>query len=189
MRLMDQLIKFDVAGRRKREGRWRRPVVALLLCLALIVPAAQAQEAPTPTLDQIQTVARELYCPLCNGVRLDNCELQACVQMRQVIAERLTAGASKEQIKQEFVAQYGPIVLGEPPREGLNWLIWALPVVALIAGAVWLLWTLRGWTKAPAAAPATAASAAAPRAANGAAGQAEFLAQVDADLEGLEGLD
>ncbi len=185
---MDQLFKFDVAVRRKREGRWRWPVVALLLCLALIVPTAQAQEAPTPTLDQIQTVARELYCPLCNGVRLDNCDLQACVQMRQVIAERLTAGASKEQIKQEFVAQYGPVVLGEPPREGLHWLIWALPVVALIAGVIWLLWTVRGWTKAPAAAPVSA-PAASPGPAGGAAGQAEFLAQVDADLEGLEGLD
>ncbi|HNS02223.1 MAG TPA: cytochrome c-type biogenesis protein CcmH [Anaerolineae bacterium] len=185
---MDQLIEFDLADRRKREGRRRPLVVALLICLALIVPVAQAQEAPTPTLDQIQTVARELYCPLCNGVRLDNCELQACVQMRQVIAERLTAGASKEQIKQEFVAQYGPIVLGEPPREGLNWLIWALPVVALIAGAIWLLWTLRGWTKAQTAAPA-AASAADQSASGRAAGQAEYLAQVDADLAGLEELD
>ena len=57
----------------------------------------------------------ELYCPLCNGVRLDTCELQACIQMRQVISDKLAEGVSKEQIKQEFVAEYGPKVLGEPP--------------------------------------------------------------------------
>ena len=179
------VIDTNAAGRRRWTGRWRRAVVALLFCLALVVPTAQAQEVSTPTLDQVQTVARELYCPLCNGVRLDNCELQACVQMRQVISVRLAAGASKEQIKEEFVAQYGPVVLGEPPRQGLNWLMWLLPVVALIGGAVWIFRTMRGWTKAPVAAPAQPAgsgSAAAPSETT----DDRFLAQVDADLRRLD---
>jgi cytochrome c-type biogenesis protein CcmH len=171
-----------------REGRWQRTVVALCIALVLVVPAAQAQENPTPTLDQIQAVARELYCPLCNGVRLDNCDLQACVQMRQQISDRLAAGVPKEQIKQEFVAQYGPVVLGEPPREGLNWLVWLLPVVALIGGAVWIFMTLRGWTKTAPAAPAGQATA--PRALPPVVPSAEvnddYLAQVDADLERLD---
>lgn len=176
-----------VTGRPKQEGRWWR-VVALWLVLALAVPVVQAQESSTPTLNEIQAVARELYCPLCNGVRLDNCELQACVQMRQVIADRLAAGVSEEQIKQEFVAQYGPVVLGEPPREGLNWLIWILPVAALIGGGIWLFLTLRGWTRAPAAASA-GAPAAVPPLPQGSKPQAQdddFLAQVEADLERLE---
>jgi cytochrome c-type biogenesis protein CcmH len=178
------MIELDAAGRPRREGTWRRSLAVALICLALVVPAAQAQEAPTPTLDQIQAVARELYCPLCNGVRLDNCDLQACVQMRQVIADRLAAGVSKEQIKQEFVAQYGPIVLGEPPREGLNWLIWLLPIAALVGGAIWVLWTVRGWTKAPSAAPA--ASPAAPPPSGAVAPGDVYLSQVDADLERLD---
>ncbi len=176
------VIDTNAADRRQWAGSWRRAVVVLLFCLALMVPAAQAQEAPTPTLDQIQSVARELYCPLCNGVRLDNCELQACIQMRQVISVRLAAGASKEQIKDEFVAQYGPVVLGEPPREGLNWLIWLLPAAALIGGSIWIIRSLRGWTKAPAAAPAGPRAAAA----SGDAANDRFLAQVDADLQELD---
>ena len=154
----------------------------------LVVPAAQAQENPTPTLDQIQAVARELYCPLCNGVRLDNCDLQVCFQMRQVIADRLAAGAPKEQIKQEFVAQYGPVVLGEPPREGLNWLVWLLPVVALIGGAVWILVTVRGWTKAPAGAlaPTSAGGSPLPPAPSADSDSEDYLAKVDADLQQLE---
>ena len=129
-------------------------LTALLLCLA---PAAFAQ-APTPTLDEINAVARELYCPLCNGVRLDTCELLACIQMRQVIADKLAAGVSEEQIKQEFVALYGPVVLGEPPRQGLDWLIWIAPALALVAGAAWLFYTLRRWTRQPAVATATASA-------------------------------
>jgi cytochrome c-type biogenesis protein CcmH len=104
--------------------------------------------------------------------------------MRQVIADRLAAGVPKEQIKQEFVAQYGPIVLGEPPREGLNWLIWLLPIAALVGGAIWVLWTVRGWTKAPSAAPA--ASPAAPPLPGATAPGDVYLSQVDADLERLD---
>ena len=108
--------------------------------------------------------------------------------MREVIADRLTAGATKEQIKQEFVAQYGPIVLGEPPREGLNWLVWLLPVAALIGGGIWILMTLRGWTKASPATQAgvtTASNALSPLAPDANASD-DYLARVDADLERLE---
>ncbi len=184
---MNNLSLSDAAHRPWREGRWRRAVVAVWIALALVVPVAQAQENPTPTLDQIQAVARELYCPLCNGVRLDNCDLQACFQMRQVISDRLAAGVSKEQIKQEFVAQYGPVVLGEPPREGLNWLVWLLPVAALVGGAVWIFRTMRGWTKAPPATPADPAAIpnALPPVVPSTEVYNDYLAQVDADLERL----
>ncbi len=111
-----------------REEGWGRLVrlVVLLLCVASLsgTPSALAQQGPTPTLDQVNAVARELYCPLCNGVRLDTCDLQACIQMRQVISDKLAAGVPKEQIKQEFVAEYGPKVLGEPPRSGIDLLAW-----------------------------------------------------------------
>ncbi|HSN75022.1 MAG TPA: cytochrome c-type biogenesis protein [Anaerolineae bacterium] len=185
---MNNHIEHGAVHRLWREGRWQRTIVAICIALVLVVPAAQAQENSPPTLDQIQAVARELYCPLCNGVRLDNCDLQACVQMRQVISDRLAAGVAKDQIKQEFVAQYGPVVLGEPPREGLNWLIWLLPVVALIGGAVWVFMTLRGWTQAPAG-PASAAPAAEPQSPltpGASADSDDYLAQVDADLRRLE---
>lgn len=156
-----------------------------LLVLALGLSSAAAQE---PTLDEINEVARELYCPLCNGVRLDTCDLQACIQMRQVIAEKLEAGVPKEQIKREFVAQYGPIVLGEPPRQGLNLLGWVLPVAALALGAGWLLYTIRRWTRQP----ASAASEPAPTveqqpAATAAADDSDtYLSRVEAELAELD---
>ena len=76
--------------------------------------------------------------PLCNGVRLDNCELQACVQIREVIAQKLVAGESKEQIKVYFAQQYGDVVLGEPAREGFNLVVWIFPILAVVVGAAGL---------------------------------------------------
>jgi cytochrome c-type biogenesis protein CcmH len=82
----------------------------------------------------VNEVARGLWCPLCSGVRLDACELQACIQMKDMIAIKLAEGASDEEIKAYFAEQYGPQVFGEPPREGFNWLAWILPVFVLLAG-------------------------------------------------------
>lgn len=72
-------------------------------------------------------MSRELWCPLCSGVRLDSCELKACEQMKDVIAIKLSEGEDTTSIKSYFVDQYGPQVLGEPPRQGFSVLAWVLP--------------------------------------------------------------
>ena len=114
--------------------------LALGLALLLWQGAAQAQaQALLPegvTADEVNVVARELWCPLCSGVRLDSCELQACTQMKEVIGIKLAEGEDLNSIRNYFVAQYGPQVLGEPPRAGFNWLAWILPVVGLFLGGV-----------------------------------------------------
>jgi cytochrome c-type biogenesis protein CcmH len=119
-----------------------------LVASSLLAPSAVARAQATPpdagkvTADEVNAVARQLWCPLCSGVRLDTCELKACEQMRQEIALKLEEGEDVASIKQYFLEQYGPQILGEPPREGFNWLAWILPVIALGGGAVFLL--LRG---------------------------------------------
>jgi cytochrome c-type biogenesis protein CcmH len=97
-------------------------------------PAAQATEPAKASPDQVDVVARQLWCPLCNGVRLDACELKACDQMKDLIAVKLAAGEDAESIKAYFVQQYGPQVTGEPPQSGFNWLAWLLPGLAAVVG-------------------------------------------------------
>lgn len=124
------------ARRSLRFGVWMAAVVlALWAGLALAQNDAPAVAVPPEiTADQVNEIAKEIWCPLCSGVRLDACELKACDQMKDVIAIKLAEGENLEQIRNYFVLQYGPQVLGEPPREGFNWLAWILPVVALVVG-------------------------------------------------------
>jgi len=92
------------------------------------------------TMDQINIVASELWCPLCSGVRLDSCELKACEQMKEEIAIQLADGKDTEFIKAYFLDQYGPQILGEPPREGFHWLAWITPFALLgISGVILIL--------------------------------------------------
>ncbi len=150
--------------------------LALLLVLGVVAPA----HAQTPTPNQINAVARELWCPLCNGVRLDNCELQACVQMREVIAEKLMAGESKEQIKAYFVQQYGDVVLGAPSGTGFNLVAWLLPVLIFVTAVGWLAFLVRAWTRRRIPAAVSAAS-------HQSGGQPDaYLKRVDEELKRYE---
>jgi cytochrome c-type biogenesis protein CcmH len=135
--------------------------VALVALLAFTVAFATANDAraQTPTPNQINEVAKDLWCPLCNGVRLDNCELQACVQMREVIAQQLQAGESRDNIKAYFVQQYGDVVLGQPSTEGFNLIAWVFPILAAVVGIGWVAYIVVTWQKKKAATvPAGAAA-------------------------------
>ena len=122
-------------------------VSAFLLALALLVMLGVrvvAAQAPTPSDDDVNAVARELYCPVCENIPLDVCPTTACAQWRELIRLKLSQGQSKEQIKQYFVDQYGDRVLAEPPRTGLNWLAYGLPPVIFLVGVYVVYRGLRG---------------------------------------------
>jgi cytochrome c-type biogenesis protein CcmH len=76
-------------------------------------------------------------------------------QMRGVVRERLAAGESPEQVVQYFVDKYGEWILLSPTRRGFNLLVWAMPVVSVLAGLVTVALLLRRWTRARPARAAT----------------------------------
>jgi cytochrome c-type biogenesis protein CcmH len=132
----------------------------VLIAAVLAVPTARVlAQDPTPvTDDQINEVARQLYCPVCENITLEVCSTTACAQWRSLIAEKLSQGWTPDQIKQYFVDQYGDRVLAEPPKRGLNWLVYLLPPVVILAAGVYLVRAMKQMKK-PAAASAVKADA------------------------------
>lgn len=162
--------------------------LGVLIFTLLLIPPTAAQNR-TPTTEEINAIARELWCPLCNGVRLDTCELRACEQMRETIRDMLATGESKEAIKAYFVEKYGQVVLGEPPRQGINWLPWVLPFAALLAGTFYVIYLGRVWMARghAAASPAEAKPASiSPRAGHEANVKDEYLKRVEEELKHYE---
>ncbi len=117
-----------------------------LVAAGFLVQAAFAQN-PTPTDDEVNRIAHELYCPVCENTPLDVCPTEACRQWRDLIRQQLSQGWTEDQIKQYFVTQYGARVLAEPPTAGFNWLIYVLPPIVILAGAFILFHALRSWTR------------------------------------------
>lgn len=99
---------------------------------------AQAPQ-PTPSDNDVNRVAKQMFCPVCENTPLDVCPTQACHDWRELIRQKMAQGWSDQQIKDYFATQYGDRVLAEPPRRGLNWVVYLLPVAAILIGAgiVW----------------------------------------------------
>ena len=134
---------------------WLLPIILVLS--ALWAGTAFAQD-PTPSDNEVNRIAKQLFCPVCENTPLDVCPTQACAQWRALIREKLAAGWTEDQIKQYFVDQYGARVLSEPPRTGLNWLVYLVPPILFVVGVVILVRTFRP-SKKSAHAEASSASA------------------------------
>src|SRR5512145_724720 len=103
----------------------------IALMATLFATSVFAQDG-TPTDDEVNRIAKQLYCPVCESTPLDVCPTEACRQWRDLIRTMLAEGKSEEEIKQYFVAQYGIRVLAEPPNRLATYLI---PTIAILLGA------------------------------------------------------
>ncbi|MCL4487404.1 MAG: cytochrome c-type biogenesis protein CcmH [Chloroflexi bacterium] len=146
----------------ERKLFWLGLVVAFAMGLtALASLTAAPAHAQGPNIDdEVNRIAKNLYCPVCPNTPLDVCSTQACAQWRALIKEKLQQGQTEQQIRDYFVAQYGQVVLGAPPPQGFNWLAYILPVIGIVIGAAVAWFTVRQWLvgrssrAAPADAPA-----------------------------------
>jgi cytochrome c-type biogenesis protein CcmH len=113
-------------------------ILVMMVCLLSILIRVGGVQANTPTDDEVNRIASQLFCPICDNMPLDVCPIEACQQWRELIRDQLAEGWSDGEIKAYFVAQYGDRVLGEPPRTGLNWLLYLVPPAVILAGFVLL---------------------------------------------------
>lgn len=90
-------------------------------------------------------IAAELRCPVCRNQSIVESNADLSREMQALVRERLVAGDTPEEVKEYFVSRYGEWILLEPQRRGINWLVWGLPFVVLISGAVLAFTLLRRW--------------------------------------------
>jgi len=157
-------------------------VLLLVLVLAGLWAGIASAQQPTPSDDEVNKIAHQLYCPVCENTPLDVCPTEACRQWRELIRQQLAQGWTEGQIKQYFVENYGARVLAEPPRTGLNWLAYLVPPVAILAGAFILFRLLRAWSRPSMAAPAQKPALSGGEASAQEPPADEYLARLEEDL-------
>jgi len=124
----------------------RKLLLTILFALSLGFSASFTAfaQAPTPTDDEVNRIAKQLYCPVCESTPLDVCPTEACRQWRDLIRTMLSEGKSEAEIKQYFVEQYGARVLAEPPNRLVAYLV---PAVVILLGALVLFRGFQMWMK------------------------------------------
>ncbi|HEU0166213.1 MAG TPA: cytochrome c-type biogenesis protein [Chloroflexota bacterium] len=111
---------------------------ALLIALVLALPAfaqSYTSNASSQNIDdEALAIENQLQCPVCENVTVAYSTSTLAGQMRQVIHDKLAQGESRDQIVQYFVDRYGEAILTQPPKHGLNLLVWLLPAAGILLG-------------------------------------------------------
>ena len=106
-------------------------VFVTALLLLLVAPAASLAACPKTSLADVED---EVMCPVC-GVPLGLAtEAPQANRERAFIQREVEACKSKQQIKNELVAQFGNRVLALPPQKGFNFVAYLVPALALLGG-------------------------------------------------------
>jgi len=141
----------------------RASAASIAIAALLLLPAvAQASSAVVVNPQQPKTtlpdVEDEVMCPIC-GTALNLSFSPQADRERAFIRREIAAGKTKEEIKQDLVAQYGTEVLAEPPKSGFDLTAWLVPGLAILIAAVAIAFGLRRWRRAGRAREAESAAA------------------------------
>jgi cytochrome c-type biogenesis protein CcmH len=122
-------------------------LVLLIALLAAVSPAFAQDPEPTPSDDEVNAVAENIYCHLCEGITVKECETQACADWREEIRDLLAEGKSQQEIIDVFVQRYGDQASGVPPRKGLNWVLFIVAPLGVLVGLTILIIGFRSWRR------------------------------------------
>jgi cytochrome c-type biogenesis protein CcmH len=86
-------------------------------------------------------------CPIC-GTALNLSSSPQADRERAFIRREIAAGKTKQEIKDELVAQYGTEVLAEPPKSGFDLTAWLVPAAAILLAAIAIAFGLWRWRRA-----------------------------------------
>jgi cytochrome c-type biogenesis protein CcmH len=137
-------------------------IAGVLILGATVGPDHEAQAAPVSD-EQVQVIASQLRCVVCQNLSVADSPSEMARQMRDLIRERLTAGDRPEEVMAYFVQRYGEWVLLAPPARGLNLLLWLAPFGAVAGGLALVLALTRRWRRRPAMSEPTAVPAVGPQ--------------------------
>jgi cytochrome c-type biogenesis protein CcmH len=180
----------DGPNRFNRRGRRFHPVIAALILLAILIglsipvsPILAQGGNTTVTDDDVNAVARKLYCPVCEDIPLDTCGTAACAQWRDEIRIQLEGGATPQQVIDSFVARFGDRVVGTPQDPTLRSLSlvtpWVISAIALLVA----VFTFVRWQRSRAITTASAGTTAGEAPADSALPSTdEYLARLEDDL-------
>jgi cytochrome c-type biogenesis protein CcmH len=119
----------------------------LLLILVMLPALACAQmvtrDGVTLSAQQetrAEAIGDQLRCLVCQNESIEGSGATLAKQLRVIIRQHVVAGDSSKDIFAFMVQRYGIFVLLKPPVMPLTWLLYAMPLLALVLGglAAWL---------------------------------------------------
>ncbi len=133
-----------LAGRGEVRGRGFCLRLAALLFLLFPLTAhavTPGERLADPALEaRARAITTELRCLVCQNQSIDDSDASLAKDLRVLVREKLKEGMSDAQVREFVHARYGDFVLLRPPVKPGTLLLWAAPLIALLAGAaaIWM---------------------------------------------------
>ena len=100
---------------------------------------------PEPQEQRARELFLQIKCPVCAGQVIESSNTEISFQLRKLVREKIAAGKSDEEIKAYLVDEYGEDILNFSTSGLINYLLWILPIIFILAGAL----IIRKFTKLP----------------------------------------
>lgn len=117
----------------------RRFIIMLITLVSFSVLADNIDTRQFSSADQEQQyrhLTQSLRCPKCQNNSIADSNSMIAADMRLKVYELLQTGQTPEQVKHYMVARYGNFVTYDPPVMASTLILWAGPVLFVIAGAL-----------------------------------------------------
>ncbi len=124
--------------------------ISILLCFVFSTAGLATVVDETEIDQKVREIAKTLRCTVCQTENIWESGAPLAHQMRAAVRERVIQGQSTEEIRAYFHSRYGDYIMMEPPKQGINWLIWLAPFLLLFGGGALLWREVKGWvTRTP----------------------------------------
>jgi cytochrome c-type biogenesis protein CcmH len=117
-----------------------RRLALIFLFAALALPASAVtpdEMLKDPLLEaRARHLSEQLRCMVCQNESIDDSQAPLAHDLRVLVRQRLLKGDTDQQVLSFLVARYGDFILLKPPFQTDTLLLWGLPPIALIGGAI-----------------------------------------------------
>lgn len=120
---------------------------ALLISLALLsAPTAMSQSAELDDAiveQRTEDISRTLRCVVCQNQSIADSNATLAEDMRRLVAVRVRAGDTDDEVRAYMQANYGDFVLMSPPVKPTTYLLWFGPLLIVGGGLIWYVLSAR----------------------------------------------
>lgn len=111
-------------------------LLAVFFFAPTILPAVEPDEVLADAALEMRArdISAGLRCPVCRNESIDESSADLARDIRVMVRERLSAGATDEAVRAAVVARYGEFVLLRPNFDGANLILWLTAPLMLLAG-------------------------------------------------------
>ena len=123
------------------------PVWALMAVLTagLLALGTSRDRGPSTQQDRIDVISKQLACPTCNGESIYVSRAPAAESIRNEIARQVAAGQNTDDEVVAFIENRFPGSVLLPRTDGVESLVWILPVLLLVSCFFGLGIAFRRW--------------------------------------------